>query len=50
MIENRMKNAMQQKLPDVPEGFDARSDMQLVRLVDYDNLQFGENYDPKNKN
>ena len=33
MIENRMKNAMQQKLPDVPEGFDARSDMQLVRLT-----------------
>lgn len=33
MIEERMKSAMQNKLPDVPEGFDARSDMQLLELT-----------------
>ena len=33
MIEERMKSAMQNKLPDVPDGFDARSDMQLLELT-----------------
>ena len=33
MIEDRMKNAMQSKLPEVPEGFDARISKQIVELT-----------------